>query len=172
MSTTDITEHTEFMAMSHLESEQALTNILSENIDKKEDNLSLVYIRPVSKNLDKIYEYDFFFSDTPDIVWGPDWDVPTPSVNGDLTPDPTTYKLIKKVKTTMPIKTAEETSCHAMEYTIYGIMPLGWIDIENMEEYPENGRIPMYFGEKSADISHKLSLYGWSFTEENPQNLS
>ena len=28
-----------------------------------------------------------------------------------------------------------------MEYATYGILALAWIDIENLSEYPENGKI-------------------------------
>ena len=59
----------------------------------------LVYVKPVCKNTNGTFEYDFFFSDTPEYVWGPDWDVDVPSVNGDITPDSTTYTKIRRVRT-------------------------------------------------------------------------
>lgn len=123
----------------------------------------LVYVKPMWKNTDKTYEYDFFFSETPEYVWGPDWDVNSPSSNGDLTPDSSTYSKIRRVKVNLPFKTLQETSCYSMEYATYGIMALCWIDIENLEEYPENGRLTMYFGEKEKDIEEKLSKYNWAF---------
>ena len=57
----------------------------------------LVYVKPVCKNTNGTFEYDFFFSDTPEYVWGPDWDVNVPSANGDITPDSTTYTKIRRV---------------------------------------------------------------------------
>lgn len=122
----------------------------------------LVYIKPVCKNTDGTFEYDFFFSDTPEFVWGQFWDVDNPSSNGDMTPDETTYSEIYRVKTNLPLKTIQETTCYSMEYATYGIMALGWIDIENLEEYPENGRLTMHFGESKEDISEKLGLNKWT----------
>lgn len=122
----------------------------------------LVYIKPVCKNTDGTFEYDFFFSDTPEFVWGQFWDVDNPSSNGDMTPDETTYSEIYRVKTNLPLKTIQETTCYSMEYATYGIMALGWIDIENLEEYPENGRLTMHFGESKEDISEKLGLNEWT----------
>ena len=121
----------------------------------------LVYVKPICKNTNNTYEYDFFFSETPDFVWGPDWDINVPSSNGDMTPDSTTYSSVKRVKTTLPLKTLEETSCYAMEYAIYRIFALAWIDIENLDVYPENGRLTMYFGDTKKEIEDKLSLYSW-----------
>lgn len=123
----------------------------------------LVYVRPVCKNTDGTFEYDFFFSDTPDFVWGPDWDVNSPASNGDITPDSTTYSKIRRLRTNLPLKTIEETTCYSMEYATYGILALAWIDIENLDIYPEHGRLTMYFNEKESDIIQKLSLYSWEF---------
>ena len=127
------------------------------------NNEVLVYVKPICKNTNGTYEYDFFFSSTPEYVWGPEWDINVPSSNGDITPDSTTYSKTRRVKTTLPLKTFEETSCYSMEYTIYRMFALCWIDIENLDEYPENGRLTMYFGEDEDKIVEKLSLYSWEF---------
>ena len=121
----------------------------------------LVYIKPVCKNTDGTFEYDFFFSDTPEFVWGQFWDVDNPSSNGDMTPDETTYSEIYRVKTNLPLKTIQETTCYSMEYATYGIMALGWIDIENLEEYPEFGRMPLHFGDSFEDVELNLGNYEW-----------
>ena len=123
----------------------------------------LIYVKPVCKNTDGTFEYDFFFSDTPDFAWGPFWEIDSPANNGDLTPDSTTYSKIRRVRTNLPLKTAEETTCYSMEYATYGILALSWIDIENLDEYPEYGRLTMWFGEKESDIVDKLSKYSWEF---------
>ena len=123
----------------------------------------LVYVKPICKNTNGTYEYDFFFSETPEYVWGPDWDIDTPSSNGDLTPEESTYSEIKRVITTLPLKTLEETSCYSMEYATYGILALAWIDIENLEEYPENGRMTLKFGFSKDKVESLLVSQSWKF---------
>ena len=123
----------------------------------------LVYVKPICRNTDNTYEYDFFFSETPEFVWGPDWDVNSPASNGDITPDSTTYSEIERVITNLPLTTLEETTCYSMEYATYQIMSLAWINIENLDEYPENGRLTMYFGETKDEIINKLQKYNWNF---------
>ena len=122
-------------------------------------NEVLVYVKPICKNTNGTYEYDFFFSDTPDFVWGPDWDVNVPSANGDITPDDTTYTKTRRVRTNLPLKTLEETSCYSMEYAINGSIALAWIDLDGMEEYPENGRLVLHFGETYFEVESKLILH-------------
>lgn len=125
------------------------------------ENFVLVYVKFAGKNTNGTYDYDFFFSNTPEYVWGQSWDVDCPSNNGDLTPDSTTYSIIKRVNTNLPLKTAEETSCYSMEYATFGILALSWIDIENLDVYPEHGRLVFHFGDKIDRIEELLSLYDW-----------
>jgi hypothetical protein len=122
----------------------------------------LVFVKPICKNTDQTYEYDLFFSDTPDIVWGVDWEVNTPGLvsSDEITPDATTYNKIVRIKTPFPLKTVQETYCYSMEYAIARIIALSWIDIENMEEYPEKGRMVLYFGDTFEHVQGVLSEFG------------
>ena len=51
------------------------------------ENLYLIYVKPLGLNSSYLYEYEFFFSETPDTVWGENWNVACPSACGDLTPE-------------------------------------------------------------------------------------
>lgn len=122
----------------------------------------LIFVKPICKNTDQTYEYDLFFSDTPDIVWGVDWEVNTPGLvsTDEITPDPTTYNKVIRIKVPYPLKTVQETYCYSMEYAIARIVALSWIDIENMEEYPEKGRMVLYFGDTFEHVQGVLSEFG------------
>ena len=63
------------------------------------EDLSLVFVNPIGKNSKDIFEYEFFFSKTPDIVWGENWEVQCPSACDNILPDETTYSKIKHLKT-------------------------------------------------------------------------
>ena len=115
------------------------------------NNLYLVYIKPFTKNNDGTFEYDFLFSEIPDVVWGFDWEVLNPASCTDLTPDPTTFSKSVRVRIPLPLKTIEETTCYSMEYAIAKIIALGWVDIENLEEYPEK-RLVFHFGETFEEV--------------------
>lgn len=125
------------------------------------NDLVLVFVKPICKNTDQTYEYDLFFSDTPDIVWGVDWEVNTPGLVNqyEIMPDSTTYNKIYRIKTTYQLKTVQETYCYSMEYAIARIIALSWIDIENMEEYPEKGRMVLYFGDTFEHVEGVLSEF-------------
>ena len=122
----------------------------------------LVFVKPICRNTDQTYEYDLFFSDTPDIVWGVDWECNTPGLvaSDEITPDSTTYNKVVRIKLPFPLKTVQETYCYSMEYAIARIIALSWIDIENMEEYPEKGRMVLYFGDTFEHVQGVLSEFG------------
>ena len=126
------------------------------------DKSVLVFVKPICKNTDQTYEYDLFFSVTPDIVWGVDWEVNTPGLvsSDEITPDATTYNKVVRIKVPFPLKTVQETYCYSMEYAIARIIALSWIDIENMEEYPEKGRMVLYFGDTFEHVQGVLSEFG------------
>ena len=75
-------------------------------------DLKLVYVRPIIDGVDnKNYEYDFLFSETPDVVWGPDWTDNAPNLCGDISPEPSTYSVVKRVKSPMQLKVLHGLKC-------------------------------------------------------------
>lgn len=125
--------------------------------DNKNEELYLVYVKPT--NVRK-QEYSLFFSETPDVVWGVDWDVKIPNILGDLTPDKTTYSKVIDFFSPFKLTTIEETSCYSMEYAVNKIIALSWIDISLLEEYPENGRCVLHFGDSFEKTQKILSKIG------------
>lgn len=129
------------------------------------EDLFLVYIEKIGKNLMDWYEYEFIFSENPDIVWGQNWEQMCPCVCGDLRPDKSTYSVVKRLKTQIPLKCAQENSCFSMQDCIDGVIALAWEDISEYEEYPETGRIIFNFAEKYIDVENKLAIRHQLFIE-------
>ena len=122
------------------------------------ENLRLVYIKPITNGSDnKNYEYDFLFSETPEVVWGVDWDDNAPNLCGDISPEPSTYSLVKRVKSPIELKTVQENSCYSMEYAINRSVALAWLNLEGLEEYP-NHRFVVKFGDSYLDVEAQLTL--------------
>ena len=128
----------------------------------------LVFINEKGRDMDR-YVYEFIFSETPEIVYGPDWDYPNPSICTDVAPDPTTYNIVHTVITTYRLKTIQENTCYSMEYAMNGILALAWIDIEGLEEYPEHGRMVFHYGDTEKKVVELLNLYGYGFEEDDKE---
>ena len=122
----------------------------------EEQNLYLVYVEPIGKNLLDFYEYEFIFSETPEIVWGNDWEQTCPSICGDLRPEPSTYSVTKRLKSIYDISVAQKNSCLSMQDVIDGILCVAWIFNENMT-------VTFKFGEPYFNVINKLEKIGLSF---------
>ena len=121
-------------------------------------NLYLIYINPIGKNSNDLYEYEFFFSETPDIVWGEDWDSPCPAACENTLPDPETYSEVKILKTNIPLSCIQNNVCFSLSNCIDGIVCLCYEDISEYTEYPEPIRLVFQFAEKYDSIIEKLEL--------------
>ena len=90
----------------------------------EDNNLYLVYVNPVGKDSNDLFEYEFFFSETPENVWGEDWNIACPAACGDTLPDPTTYSEIKTIKTDIPLFCAQQNTCFSLQDCIDEIISL------------------------------------------------
>lgn len=115
----------------------------------------LVFVKPISNN-NSYYEYDFIFSDTPENVWGPDWDFEIPSICPEIDPEPSTYTNIIRVKSDNKFCVAQEQSCYPMAYCTEKILALAWLDIEGLDEYPAY-RVIFHFNDDFITVQNKLS---------------
>lgn len=126
----------------------------------------LVYVKYDCLNTEGEYEYLLFFSETPDFVWGQDWEINNPASLSDTTPEKSTYSTIYRLKSPLPLKTIQETTCYSLEYATYGIIALSWIDIENLDEYPEFGRMVFHFGDTMDKIMEEVEKYNCKIEKE------
>lgn len=126
----------------------------------------IVFVKFAYQEPDGKYVYWLYFSGTPDEVWGRQWDVLNPSTNIDSTPDETTYNHIYVIKSDYRLRTLEETTCYSMEYAIYGILALSWIDLEGLDDYPENGRMVLHFGDTFDAVDEILSMFDIEMIEK------
>lgn len=122
------------------------------------NNLHLVYINPIGKNSNDLFEYEFFFSETPDIVWGQDWNIACPAACENTLPDPETYSEVKTLKTKIPLFCVQQNTCFSLQDCIDGIICLGYEDISDYTEYPEPIRLVFQFAENYESIIEKLEL--------------
>lgn len=121
--------------------------------------LRLIFVKPLCRN-DKGGRYALFFSSHPEEAWGPDWDFINPSICGDISPDPSNYSKVIEIESEMPLKTAQETTCHSMSDATKKIIALSWINIEGMESYPENGRMVLHFGDTEEEVLNTIEKSG------------
>ena len=125
-----------------------------------DDDLKLVYINPIGENSNGKYEYELFFSKTPELVWGENWEMPCASICGDMKPDESTYSNVKRIISDIPFFCVQENTCFSMQDCIDGCVALFFEDISNYSEYPTPYRIVCSFGEDYKNVKEKLNGRG------------
>lgn len=120
------------------------------------ENYKLIYVNKIGINSDNNIIFELLFSNDIENVWGVDWEI-TPARNcGINLPDNSTYDLSMKMNTSLRLDLAQENSCFSMQDSIDGIIPLAWENIDEYEEYPDEGRLILRFGETYNEIEKKL----------------
>ena len=113
------------------------------------NNLHLVYINPIGKDSNNLYEYEFFFSETPDIVWGQDWNIACPAACENTLPDPETYSEVKTLKTEIPLFCVQQNTCFSIQDCIDGIICLGYFQTDK-------GVVKFDFSETIYNVNEKI----------------
>ena len=120
------------------------------------NSLHLVYINPIGKNSNDLYEYEFFFSETPDIVWGQDWNIACPAACENTLPDPETYSEVKILKTEIPLFCVQQNTCFSLQDCIDGIICLGYFQTDK-------GVVKFDFSETIYNVVEKIENNNFIF---------
>lgn len=122
--------------------------------------LSLVYVYPVGHNSQDVYEYEFFFSETPEVTFGDYWYVMCPAACGDVTPEESSYSEIRHLKTDMKLICAQENTCFSMQDCIDGCIALCYFYSEKDKKY-----ISIPFGISMSELSEIFLQQNLSFLD-------
>ena len=117
--------------------------------------LYLAFIDNVGTNLDEKYVYQFYFSETPEVVWGEFWNVCPCSIVPDIHPDISTINFIYEIEIDNELSTVAENSCFSMQDCIDGIISLGWVDF-NENVLMDGKLIKFDFGEIFESVENKI----------------
>ena len=120
------------------------------------NNLHLVYINPIGKDSNNLYEYEFFFSETPDTVWGQDWNIACPAACENTLPDPETYSEVKTLKTEIPLFCVQQNTCFSIQDCIDGIICLGYFQTDK-------GVVKFDFSETIYNVIEKIENNNFIF---------
>lgn len=122
-----------------------------------EDKKYLAYVRQIGTNAHGQNEYEFFFTETPDTVWGQDWNELCPSACGDIPPEPSTYSNIERLSTNINFFCAQKNSCFSMQDMIDGVIACAFESLDGLDEYPSPFRLVFKFGEDKETVEDLLA---------------
>ena len=67
------------------------------------------------------------------------------------------YEYVKELKTEIILDLAQDNSCFSMQDCRDNIIALAYENIDDYEEYPDEGRIVIHFGESIDEVEKMLA---------------
>ena len=118
----------------------------------------LLFVRLIGEETDGYYRYEFIFTDNPDEAWGDDWEYKPAGLVNSLIPSDEYVTEIHIVKTKIKFDLIQNNMCFSMQDCMDGIVALAYENMDNYENYPDDGRLFFMFGESLDDVERKLAL--------------
>jgi len=118
-------------------------------------NEFLCFIKLIGEENDGIYRYEFIFTN----------DIDNFEVIEDNEPcclsetiEPSTYEIIHIVKMKIKLDLIQDNCCFSFKHAKLGIVSIAWENIDELDEFPEEGRIFFKFGETYEEVENKLAI--------------
>lgn len=122
--------------------------------------LYLCFIRLIGEENDGFYRYEFIFTDNVDEVWSDNDDFaqkPACLVNNMMVAEQYVTE-VHIVKTKIKLDLIQDSCCFSVSDSYDGCISLAWENIDDLEEFPQDGRIFFKFGETFEEVENKLAM--------------
>lgn len=129
--------------------------------NEDEDKLYLLFVKYIGKETDGINIYEFLFGNEEEKqnFFGQDFEIKPSGLVNDLKPYENSYSVVKKVRIDMDLDLAQDNLCYSFQDVFDGVCCLASQNIDNLDEYPKNGRLVLNYGESMSDVDNKLGKY-------------
>lgn len=128
-----------------------------DNMIDENNTLMVIYVLYVGKNTDDEYIYHLLISNDKEKTWAEGWENKPACVMRDLTPEDDMYEYIVELKTDLILDLAQDNCCFSMQDCRDNVVALASENLEEAEEYPEEGRIVIHFGDTVDEVEKMLA---------------
>ena len=126
-----------------------------------EDDLKeafLLFVRLIGEENDGYYRYEFIFTNNIDEVFGENFEQkPACLVNNLMVSEEYIYE-VHIVKMKIKLDLIQDNCCFGFQDCTDGVIALAWENMDDYDEYPEEGRIFFRFGETLEEVEDKLAI--------------
>ena len=128
-----------------------------DNMIDENNTLMVIYVLYVGKNTDEENIYHLLISNDKEKTWAEGWENKPACVMRDLTPEDDMYEYIAELKTDLILDLAQDNCCFSMQDCRDNVVALASENLEEAEEYPEEGRIVIHFGDTVDEVEKMLA---------------
>lgn len=118
----------------------------------------LCFVRLIGEENDGYYRYEFIFTNNPDEAWGENWEYKPCCLVNDIMPSDEYITEIHIVKTKIKFDLVQDNCCFGMQDCLDGIVAIAYEDIDEYDDYPNDGRLVFMFGEDYDEVERKLAI--------------
>ena len=126
--------------------------------NEEEEDVRLGFIRLIGEETDGYYRYEFIFTTNIDEFWGENFEYKPSCLVNNLMPYEKFITEIHIVKMKIKLDLIQNSCCFGFQDCTDGIIALAWENVDDYDEYPEEGRIFFRFGETLDDVENKLAV--------------
>jgi hypothetical protein len=127
-------------------------------MEEETKDVYLGFIRLIGEENDGYFRYEFIFTDNADEFWGDNFEYKPAGLVNDLIPSDEYITEIHIVKTKIKFDLVQNNMCFGMQDCMDGIVALAFENIDEYENYPEDGRLFFMFGESFDEVERKLAI--------------
>lgn len=124
------------------------------------ENKQLCFIKYVGENTEEKKIYELLFTNNIDEFWGENFEYMPCCLVNELIPDENGYDEVYELVTNLKLTLIQQSCCNSFQDCIDGIIALGYEDISDYEEYPEEGRVVLHYGYTLEEVEEMLSAKG------------
>lgn len=134
------------------------------------NNEYLCWINLIGEDIDGIFTYEFLFTSDPDTFWNDDFEVKPIGLCSNIEINEETYDLKRIVKTEIKLDLIQNNCCFSMQDCMDLIVAIAWENIDEYNEYPENGRLILNYADNYHKVEAKLAEKNILFEENGKQS--
>jgi len=123
-----------------------------------DEKIYLCFIKLIGEENDGYYRYEFIFTKDVDTVFGENFDQKPSCLVNNLMVNDEYITEIHVVKTKLKFDLIQNNCCFSISDAYDRIVALAWENIDEYDEYPEDGRLFFRFGETLDEVEEKLAM--------------
>lgn len=122
-----------------------------------EEKLRIVYVLDIGTDVNGENIYHIFLSEDCDKTWAEGWENKPAGIIRNLTPEEDMYEYVAEIRTKLKFDLAQHNTCFSMQDCRDKIIAIASENLDEAEEYPEEGRIVIHFGDLFEDVEKSLA---------------
>lgn len=131
----------------------------NEELNEQETSeLYLCFVKYVGQESGELRRYELLFSENPDTFWGENFEYKPCGLCNELIPDENYVDKLVTIRTSMVLDIITDSNCFSFQDCTDGVIALAWENIDDYEEYPDEGRLVLSFGETYDEVERKFAI--------------